>query len=379
MLMPPTLMKTSAAGVLDILAHEALVTRRYRDVKGIWTFGVGHTSAAGEPDPKTITDDRPISEVIAVFRRDLATFEHRVNQHVTVPLQQHEFDALVSFDFNTGGVHRAALTRRLNAGDRAGAARAFMNWLKPKSLKARRTKEMVLFRDGTYSSDGTVLVYSASPDGRRLTNKRVVDARRFLSARAAAAPVDTQVDIDAAMAAKLNHDQKALVAQVQRWLTQVGYPEVGRVDGICGDRTRDAMLAYRRNRNLPLTDGMDEAFLTNLKMAVAEGWRRPTDRRRAMEPKRHILERSKTLQTSFYGKIAALLGIGGGAAGNAANQILNPDALETNLSVAERVVGFLGDNWPLVLGLTLAAGGTWLAFQLIDRFRVNAEREGRHF
>lgn len=47
------------------------------------------------------------------------------NEAVTVRLEQHEFDALVSFDFNTGGIYRANLTKQLNTGNRVKAAQSF--------------------------------------------------------------------------------------------------------------------------------------------------------------------------------------------------------------------------------------------------------------
>ena len=46
----------------------------------------------------------PLSEIFGIFTADLATFEKRVNKAVKVPVAQHEFDALTSFDFNTGGI-----------------------------------------------------------------------------------------------------------------------------------------------------------------------------------------------------------------------------------------------------------------------------------
>ena len=59
----------------------------------------------------------------------LERYEAAVLRAVKVPLEPHEFDALVSFHYNTGGIAKAALTRHLNAGDRAAAATAFMAWL----------------------------------------------------------------------------------------------------------------------------------------------------------------------------------------------------------------------------------------------------------
>jgi lysozyme len=145
-------MKVSRQGIIEIASHEAVVDMPYRDSKGIWTIGVGHT--AGSPDPSRMQGGRrvPMSEIFGVFATDLKTFEKRVNKAVKVPVAQHEFDALTSFDFNTGGIDRAALVRHLNDGDRAKAATAFMNWSKPPEIIDRRTKERELFRSGHYSS-----------------------------------------------------------------------------------------------------------------------------------------------------------------------------------------------------------------------------------
>jgi len=84
---------------------------------------------------------------------------------VKVPLEPHEFDALVSFHYNTGAIARAALTRALNAGDRAAAGVAFMNWLRPASLRPRREAERDLFLRGRYP-EGPIPVWAADADGR---------------------------------------------------------------------------------------------------------------------------------------------------------------------------------------------------------------------
>ncbi len=76
-----------------------------------------------------------------------------------------EFDALVSFHYNTGAIARAALTRALNAGDRAAAGAAFMNWLKPASLRPRREAERDLFLHGRYPA-GPIPVWAADATGR---------------------------------------------------------------------------------------------------------------------------------------------------------------------------------------------------------------------
>jgi len=76
-------------------------------VKNIWTFGIGHTAAAGAPDPAKLPRGMPadleagIREAFRLYRTDLAAYEAEVRRAVKVPLAAHEFDALVSFHYNT--------------------------------------------------------------------------------------------------------------------------------------------------------------------------------------------------------------------------------------------------------------------------------------
>lgn len=145
----------------EIAGHEGIVLSPYRDSVGVWTVFVGHTAAAGPPDPVTLPRgvEQPLAAAIETFRRDLAAVEARVAKSVSVPLRQHEFDALVSFDFNTGGIFRARLTKLLNAGDRARAAAAFDGWRKPPEIAGRREAEKRLFRDGADSHSGRASLY----------------------------------------------------------------------------------------------------------------------------------------------------------------------------------------------------------------------------
>ena len=138
-------------GLLALARHEGVVPAPYRDSTGTWTFGIGHSAAAGPPDPAAMPRGMPadldagIREAFGVFRADLARYEAEVLRAVTVPLSPHEIDALVSFHYNTGGIARAALTRHLNAGDREAAAQAFLNWRRPPEIIPRREAERDLF------------------------------------------------------------------------------------------------------------------------------------------------------------------------------------------------------------------------------------------
>lgn len=160
-------MRVSARGLAALALHEGIVQAPYLDSVGVWTIGVGHTASAGDPDPAALPRGVPLDmdTVAAIYARDIARFEARVNAAVRVPLEPYEFDALVSFDFNTGGIHRAQLTARLNAGDRPGAAAGFMGWLRPPEIRGRREAEKKLFVTGVYP-DGPIPVWGASAAGK---------------------------------------------------------------------------------------------------------------------------------------------------------------------------------------------------------------------
>lgn len=166
-----TTTRTTDRGQLALIRHEGIVPGPYLDVKNVWTFGIGHTAEAGPPDPAQMPRGMPsdvvagIRESFRLFRSDLAAYEAEVRRAVKVPLAPHEFDALVSFHYNTGGIAKAALTRHLNAGDRESAAEAFLNWRRPASIIARRESERDLFRHGRYPG-GSVPVWSVDRNGR---------------------------------------------------------------------------------------------------------------------------------------------------------------------------------------------------------------------
>jgi lysozyme len=100
-------MQTSDRGLIALIRHEGVVPAPYTDVKGVWTFGIGHTAAAGAPDPGRLPRGMPadldaeIAQAFRVFRADLGRYGAEVLRAVTVPLSTYEFDALVSFHYNT--------------------------------------------------------------------------------------------------------------------------------------------------------------------------------------------------------------------------------------------------------------------------------------
>lgn len=176
-------MNISAKGTLEIAEHEGLVLGPYLDSVGVWTDGVGHTAAAGGADPAKLArvDTRGWSDAqvrnqmvraLQQFDDDLDNYEARVNRAIKVPLKQHQYDALVSFDLNTGGIFKAKLTEAINRGDMRGDG--FMGWLKPKEIRKRREAEQALFRTGNYDANGDrIPVYDALGNGKIKFRKSV--------------------------------------------------------------------------------------------------------------------------------------------------------------------------------------------------------------
>ena len=146
-------MRMSPAGRKVLADREGRRLKAYRDSVGVWTIGIGHTSAAGPPRVTpglTITE----AECEAIFARDIVRYEDAVNRAVKAPLAQHEFDALVSLCYNIGtaGLARSTVVRRLNAGDRIGAADAFLMWNKPAEILGRRRGERAQFLGQGYAA-----------------------------------------------------------------------------------------------------------------------------------------------------------------------------------------------------------------------------------
>jgi lysozyme len=91
-------------GIALIKCHESLRLKAYYDPVGVLTVGFGHTSAAGQPQ---VTPGMTITKAEAetILRRDLAKSERAVLDAVSVPLNDNQFAALVSFCFNVGATN----------------------------------------------------------------------------------------------------------------------------------------------------------------------------------------------------------------------------------------------------------------------------------
>ena len=142
-------LRPSAACYALLRAFEGLSLKAYPDpgTKGDpWTIGYGHTGPEVRPG-MTITDER--AEVLLVEDAE------RHAQHVRSlckgsQTSQHQFDALVSFDFNTAKLHSSTLLKRHLAGQHDAASREFHRWVyaggrQLRGLIRRRAAEAALY------------------------------------------------------------------------------------------------------------------------------------------------------------------------------------------------------------------------------------------
>jgi lysozyme len=135
----------------------------------VWTIYCGLTKGIG---PSTcVTEDQGN----AMFRKELAVYEDAVEKYVKVPLNQNQFDALVSFVFNCGpnALKTSTLLKRLNAGKYAEIPAQLARWNKAggkvwPGLTRRRAAEGAMFMEPVEVAEPEQIVVRVE-DGREVT------------------------------------------------------------------------------------------------------------------------------------------------------------------------------------------------------------------
>ena len=143
-------MKISNSGISLIKSFEGLQLQAYVDAVGILTIGYGHTG----PDVHkglTITEEQATN----LLAEDLNSFEAAVTKLIAIPLNQNQFDALVSFTYNVGigSLGSSTLRCRLNAHEdpKTVVQQEMVKWCKGDKNKVlpglvkRRQAEVALF------------------------------------------------------------------------------------------------------------------------------------------------------------------------------------------------------------------------------------------
>lgn len=148
-------MKTSEQGIAIIERFEGLRLEAYEDGAGVWTIGYGHTGLAGGMTRVKKGDVCTSAQADEWLEEDVALAERAINVLVKVPLNQNQYDALVSFTYNLGwaALESSTLLRLLNAGATRIAAAEFVKWdyvagkPSPGVLKRRQAEQALFLED----------------------------------------------------------------------------------------------------------------------------------------------------------------------------------------------------------------------------------------
>ncbi|MBX9708649.1 MAG: glycoside hydrolase family protein [Caulobacteraceae bacterium] len=136
--------KVSREGIVLIKSFEGFRPRSVARPEGGWIIGYGHTLSAREG--ATVSE----ADAELLLRYDLLQIEKRLNETAADRLNQHQFDALVSFAFSVGleAFEASDVLSKLSAGEASAAAEAMLGWPETRSPSAgarRRTAERALF------------------------------------------------------------------------------------------------------------------------------------------------------------------------------------------------------------------------------------------
>ena len=133
---------------LDLIKHfEGFSSTVYKCPAGLPTIGYGHLIKKGEVF-SSVTED----EAEELLRHDVQVAEKAVLRLIKVPLNDGQFDALVSFTFNlgSGSLQCSTLRRVVNRNDHSEVPTQLRRWVwsgvkKLKGLQLRRSAESTLY------------------------------------------------------------------------------------------------------------------------------------------------------------------------------------------------------------------------------------------
>ena len=141
-------MKISEDGLELIKKFEGCETTAYQDSVGVWTIGFGHTKGVEEGQTCSIEDAE------SMLADEMDEYEGYINNMVKVDLQQHEFDALVSWVYNLGPTNlgESTMLKVLNGGQFDRVPEEMNRWTRAggkilEGLVRRRQAESLMFQD----------------------------------------------------------------------------------------------------------------------------------------------------------------------------------------------------------------------------------------
>jgi lysozyme len=214
-------MRTSRQGLELIKSFEGFRARAAQLPTGIWIIGYGHTQSAR----RGLTVSASDAELL-LRHHDLLAIEQAIVDRVLAPLNQNEFDALVSFVFNIGveAFIASDVLAHLNSGDRLQAADALTFWRKGQIEGEMRVIDALVRRRAAEKA-----MFLEHPSGRASVPSALVTpmldvAASLMTPRERAVIVETRVDGDRATAAKAKpaaNSPQAAARAVNERLTRI--------------------------------------------------------------------------------------------------------------------------------------------------------------
>ena len=141
-----TSMEISQEGLSLIKKVEGCKLQSYKCAAGVWTIGYGSTN--GIEEGMEISQER----ADMLLLEDVEVFEKAVNELVEVPLEQNQFDSLISWTFNLGptNLKNSTLLKVLNNKNYDEVPTQIKRWNKAggkvlQGLIRRREAEALLF------------------------------------------------------------------------------------------------------------------------------------------------------------------------------------------------------------------------------------------
>lgn len=129
-------MTTSLDGMKLIAGFESYRDKAYRDVAGVPTIGFGTTVYPNGTKVK-MGDTCTKEQALLWKKNDIAKFEKHINDIITVPLKQNQFDALVSLVYNIGptAFKTGSVDDLINAGNIKEALEVWAKYNKARNPK----------------------------------------------------------------------------------------------------------------------------------------------------------------------------------------------------------------------------------------------------
>lgn len=139
-------MRMSLEARARMRAHEKVVLRYYNDMgknKGNCTWGAGILAHRGVCSQEELERKVTLKDVELEFDRRVAEAERYVIRAITVPLNQDQFDALVSLTYNAGIRNMRDTYAYVNRGDFDGAARNINLMIRVKNVDNGKKRDVI--------------------------------------------------------------------------------------------------------------------------------------------------------------------------------------------------------------------------------------------